>query len=86
MIGRSVARAETSACGLLARRCSAPAKRQATLATTTNVDAEALKSRLAKCCPGPEGRQVPQEVNQYQRMVTEFREGIQQTVELKRKF
>ena len=42
----------------------------------------ALKGRLAKL--GPEGRSAVQEVSQYQKMVTEFRDAIHKTVELKR--
>lgn len=42
----------------------------------------ALKSRLAKL--GPEARPALQEVSHYQRMVTEFRDAIRRTIEMKR--
>jgi hypothetical protein len=42
----------------------------------------ALKGRLARL--GPEERTAMQQVSQYQQMVTEFREAIRRTVELKR--
>ena len=42
----------------------------------------ALKGRLAKL--GPEGRSAMREVSHYQEMVTEFREAIHKTIELKR--
>ena len=42
----------------------------------------ALKGRLAKL--GPEGRAAMKEVSDYQQMVTEFRDPIRQTIELKR--
>jgi hypothetical protein len=42
----------------------------------------ALKGRLGKL--GPDARSAMQEVSQYQKMVTEFREAIQKTIELKR--
>lgn len=42
----------------------------------------ALKGRLAKL--GPEGRKAMQEVSQYQKMVAEYRDAIQKTLEMKR--
>lgn len=42
----------------------------------------ALKGRLAKL--GPEGRKAMQEVSHYQRMVAEYRDAIQKTLEMKR--
>ena len=42
----------------------------------------ALKGRLGRL--GPDGRAALQEVSHYQKMVTEFRQAIQQTIELKR--
>jgi hypothetical protein len=42
----------------------------------------ALKGRLGQL--GPEARPAVQEVTQYQQMVTEFRDAIQKTIELKR--
>ena len=42
----------------------------------------ALKGRLTKL--GPEGRAAMQEVSHYQKMVSEFRDAIHQTIELKR--
>ena len=42
----------------------------------------ALKGRLGKL--GPEGRSALQAVSHYQEMVTEFRDAIQTTIELKR--
>ena len=44
----------------------------------------ALKGRLAKLYPGPEGRAAIHEVSQYQRMLSAYREAIQKTIELKR--
>ena len=43
----------------------------------------ALKARLAKLNPGPEGRAAMQEVSHYQHMLAGFREAINKTVELK---
>jgi hypothetical protein len=42
----------------------------------------ALKGRFAKL--GPEGRAAVQEVSHNQQMVTQFRDAIGQTIELKR--
>ena len=42
----------------------------------------ALKGRLAKL--GPEGLAAIHEVSHYQKMVTEFRDAIHKTIELKR--
>lgn len=44
----------------------------------------ALKGRLARHYAGPDGRALLQEVSHYQHMLTEFRQAIEQTVELKR--
>ena len=44
----------------------------------------ALKGRLSKFYPGPEGRALLQEVSHYQQMLAEYRQAIQKTVELKR--
>lgn len=44
----------------------------------------ALKGRLAKSNPGPEGRTALHEVSQYQQMLVEFRDAIQKTIQLKR--
>ncbi len=44
----------------------------------------ALKGRLGKFYPGPEGHAVLQEVSHYQKMLIEYRDAIRQTVELKR--
>jgi len=44
----------------------------------------ALKGRLAKSYPGPEGRPAIQEVSRYQQMLIEFRDAIRKTRELKR--
>lgn len=42
----------------------------------------AMKGRLAKL--GPDGRQAIQEVGRFQKMVTEYRDAVQKTVEMKR--
>jgi hypothetical protein len=42
----------------------------------------ALKGRFAKL--GPEGRAALHEVSHYQRMATQYRAAIRQTIELKR--
>lgn len=42
----------------------------------------ALKGRLARL--GPEGRDAMKEVSDYQQMVTDFRDAIRKTIELKR--
>ena len=44
----------------------------------------ALKGRLGKSYPGPEGRAALREVSHYQRMIAEFRQAVQKTIELKR--
>lgn len=44
----------------------------------------ALKGRLAKSNPGPEGRTALHEVSHYQQMLVEFRDAIQKTIQLKR--
>ncbi len=44
----------------------------------------ALKGRLGKFYPGPEGRALLQEVSHYQQILAEYRQALQKTVELKR--
>ena len=43
----------------------------------------ALKGRLAQL--GPEGRQALHEISEYQKMLTEFRDAIRHTIELRRR-
>ena len=44
----------------------------------------ALKGRLAKLYPGEQGRAAIQDIGRYQKMLTEFRDAVRATVELKR--
>jgi hypothetical protein len=44
----------------------------------------ALKGRVSKSPSGPDARPAVQEVCHYQKMVAEFREAIQKTIELRR--
>ena len=47
------------------------------------VSTVAIKGRLARL--GPQGRKAMEEVSHFQNMITEYREAIQKTLEMKRR-